>query len=178
MQRSFLGRRGNVVIKRTAGSLLQLLLVGAWSTNLALPQKADSASDAEVGKAAPRPEIPKSLIGKPEKISGTISMVLPEQRLIVLTVPANSVPKFLMVLEDRTTITQKPEGVVKHHKRVILTQSDEANFNFKVTDSTSIRVDGRRMMSGSLEALNNKQATVRFVPLRSGNMAQVIEVGR
>lgn len=104
-------------------------------------------------------------------------MVLPEKRLIVLTVPAASVPKFLMVLEDNTTVSQKPEGVVKHHRKVILTQSDEATFNFKVTSSTSIIVGGQKM-SGSLAALNNRQATVRFVPLRSGNVAQAIEVDR
>ncbi len=143
-----------------------------------MAQKADNPGEATVGKPAPRPEIPKDLIGKPEKISGTISMVLPEQRLIVLTVPAASVPKFLMVLEENTTLTQKPEGgVVRHHRKVILTQSDEANFNFKVTKSTSIIVGGQPM-SGSLAALNNKQATVRFVPLRSGNIAQAIEADR
>ena len=143
---------------------------------MAVAQKADNPDEATVGKPAPR-EIPKNLIGKPEKISGTISMVLPEQRLVVLTVPAGSVPKFLMVLEENTTVTQKPEGVVKHHRKVILTQSDEVNFNFKVTKSTSIIVGGQPM-SGSLAALDNREATVRFVPLPSGNIAQAIEVPR
>ena len=162
--------------KGMARGLLKVLLCGVLGAGLAVAQEADNPDEATVSKPAPR-EIPKSLVGKPEKISGTISMVVPEERLIVLTVPAASVPKFLMVLEENTTVTQKPEGVVKHHRKVILTQSDEANFNFKVTKSTSIIVGGQPM-SGSLTALNNKQATVRFVPLRSGNIAQAIEADR
>ncbi|HLW78851.1 MAG TPA: hypothetical protein VKU44_04545 [Terriglobia bacterium] len=162
-------------------AVLQVLLcvmIGAYrlaAQDAAQPPAADPSGPAQPAAHA---EVPKSLFGKPEKISGTISMVLPEKRLIVLTVPATSVPKFLMVLEDTTTVTQKPEGTVKHHKRVILTQADEVTFDFKVTDSTAITVGGRRLTSGSLAGLNNKQATVRFVARASGNTAQAIEVVR
>jgi|GEM_PF-5568801 len=167
---------------KAASVVLQLLLGGALSVNC-LAQVADGHGSADpkpadtASQAVTQPDSLKSLLGKPEKISGLISMVVPEKRLIVVTVPANEVPKFLMVLEDTTTTVQEPTGVVKHHKKVVLTQSTAASFNFKVTDATAIKVGGRPL-TGSLTALNNKQATVRFVPLRSGNIAKAIDVDR
>lgn len=155
--------------------VIEALLCGALWSLPAAAQDAASPADTNSSKPATSVQIPKSLMGKPEKISGTISLVVPDKKLVVLTVPANAVPKFLMVLEDQTTVTQKPEGTVKHHKRVILTQADEATFDFIVTDGTSITQGGRRFSSG-LAALNNKQATVRFVPRPKGNIAQQIEV--
>jgi hypothetical protein len=167
-------------MRKMASILLELLLGGALSMNLALAQEANSPGPGDPSStqsAATQPDNLKSLFGKPERISGKISMVVPEKRLIVLTVPANEVPKFLMVLEDQTTVVRQPDGVVKHHKKVVLTQSSAASFNFRVTDATAIKVGGHPM-TGSLTALNNKQATVRFVPLRSGNVAQAIDIDR
>ena len=165
---------------KVASVLLQLLLGGALSVDCALAQVANSPSPGDPSTtqpAATQPDSVKSLLGKAERISGKISMVVLEKRLIVLTVPANEVPKFLMVLEDSTSVVQQPDGVVKHHKKVVLTQSTAASFNFKVTNTTAIKVGGRPM-TGSLTALNNKQATVRFVALRSGNIAQTIDIDR
>lgn len=166
------------MIRRTASILLQLLLAGALSASWAAAQKADSPSPGDASptkKAEAESDSLKRLFGKPERISGKISMVVPEKRLIVLTVPANAVPKFLMVLEDQTTVTQQPDAVLKHHKKVVLNQSTAASFNFKVTGSTAIKVGGRRV-TGDLTAINDKQATVRFVPLRTGNIAQAIDI--
>lgn len=170
-------------MRKAASVLLPILLGGILSVNC-LAQVGDGHGsgdskpvDTASQQAATQPDSLKSLFGKPEKISGLISLVLPEKRLIVVTVPANEVPKFLMVLEDSTTTVQQPTGVVKHHKKVVLTQSTAASFNFKVTDATAIKVGGRPL-TGSLTALNNKQATVRFVPLRSGNIAKAIDVDR
>jgi hypothetical protein len=170
-------------MRKPVSVLLQLLLGGVLSVSHALAQVADSPAPGDPSpastnqRAANQPASLKSLFGKPERISGKISMVVPDQRLIVLTVPANEVPKFLMVLEDSTTVTPHSESVVKHHKKVVLTQSTAASFNFKVTSATAIKVGGRPM-AGSLTALNDKQATVRFVPLRSGNIAQTIDADR
>ena len=167
----------DLVVIRRWSVVFVVLLCGAMSAQWSAAQDPPNpAADPDAAKPAARPEIPKSLLGRPEKISGTISMVLPERRLVVLTVPANAVPKFLMVLEDQTTVSKKPEGTVKHHKRVILTQSDEATFDFIVTTGTSITLGGRRFASDSLADLNNRQATVRFVPRSNGNIAQLIEV--
>lgn len=169
-------------MRKAASGMLLLLLGGILSVN-GLAQAADSGGSSDpkpadtAQQAATQPDSLKNLLGKPERISGLISMVVPDKRLIVVTVPANEVPKFLMVLEDSTTVQQQADGVVKHHKKVVLTQSTAASFNFKVTNTTAIKVGGRPM-TGSLTALNNKQATVRFVPLRSGNIAQAIDVNR
>jgi len=53
----------------------------------------------------------------------------------------------------------------------------ETDFNFKVANSTLIKVDGRRVALGDLARFTGREATIRFVPRRAGNFALGIEVG-
>ena len=67
-----------------------------------------------------------------------------------------------MVREEEVTATPAP---------------GETDFNFKVTSSTLIKLDGRQVALGKLATLKGREATVRFVPRRAGNFALGIEVG-
>ena len=67
--------------------------------------------------------------------------------------------------------------VLTDKKLVVLTGSGGVPYNFKVTGSTRIKVDGKKAKLDDLAGQANKPATVKFLPLRSGNVAQSIEVG-
>jgi hypothetical protein len=82
----------------------------------------------------------KGAFGKAETISGTISIVDKDKKLIVLA-GSGGVP-----------------------------------YNFKVTRSTRINIGGKKVKLDDLAGQTNKQASIKFLPLRTGNAAQSVEV--
>jgi len=53
----------------------------------------------------------------------------------------------------------------------------EPEYRFRITANTLIRVNGQRASLSDLAGMQDKQATVHFVPERNGNFAKGIEVG-
>ena len=76
------------------------------------------------------------------------------------------------------TISGTISMVVVEKKLVVLTGSGGVTYNFKVTGGTRIKVAGNKAKFAELAAQTNKSATVKFLPLRSGNVAQSIEVSQ
>ena len=76
------------------------------------------------------------------------------------------------------TISGTISMVVAEKKLVVLTGSGGISYNFKVTGGTRIKVAGTKAKFAELAAQTNKSATVKFLPLRSGNVAQSIEVSQ
>jgi hypothetical protein len=117
-------------MKKALISLLALVLLvfagGLWAV---------AQEEAPAGEATEKAEV-----AKPETISGTISMVDTQKKLVVLA-GSGGVP-----------------------------------FNFKVTGATRIKVAGKRAKLADLAGQTNKSASVKFLPLRSGNLTQSIEV--
>lgn len=89
-------------------------------------------------------------------------MVIPEERLVVVTIWPNPAPNSVKVLPDE--------------RLVVVSGSEETPLDFKVTGSTWITVGSQRATLTDLAAQTNQQASVRFIPLRNGNFAQTIEV--
>jgi len=116
-------------MKKMLFTLLAVFVLAFFGATLAVAQEAAPAE-----KAAPAV--------KAETISGTISMVLVEKKLVVLT-GSGGVP-----------------------------------YNFKVTAGTRIKVAGKKVKFAELAEQTNKPATIKFLPLRSGNAAQSIEVSQ
>jgi hypothetical protein len=52
------------------------------------------------------------------------------------------------------------------------------DFGFKVTGATRIKVAGKKAKLDELASQTNKAASVKFLPTRSGNVAQSIEIGQ
>jgi hypothetical protein len=75
------------------------------------------------------------------------------------------------------TMTGTLSMVVAEKKVVVLTGSSGIPYNFKVTSSTRIKIDGKKAKFDELSGQTKKSATVKFLPLHAGNMAQSIEVG-
>jgi hypothetical protein len=53
----------------------------------------------------------------------------------------------------------------------------ETDFSFRVTSSTLIKIDGKRVSLDRLDAARNRPATVRFLATRAGDFAVEIRVG-
>jgi hypothetical protein len=75
------------------------------------------------------------------------------------------------------TISGTLSMVLTDKKLVVLTGSGGVPYNFKVTGSTRIKVGGKKAKLDELAGRTNKAATVKFLPLPSGNVVQSIEVG-
>jgi hypothetical protein len=74
------------------------------------------------------------------------------------------------------TLTGTISIVQADKKLVVVNDSSGVPFNFKVA-GTRIMINGKKAKLEDLSSETNKQATVKFVPLRSGNVAKSIEVG-
>lgn len=74
------------------------------------------------------------------------------------------------------TISGTLSMVVADKKLVVLTGAQGVTYNFKVTGATRITVGGQKAKFDELAAQTKKSASVKFLPLRSGNVAQSIEV--
>jgi hypothetical protein len=74
------------------------------------------------------------------------------------------------------TISGTLQMVATDKKLVVLTSSSGTSYDFKVTAGTRIKVAGKKAKLDELAAQANKTASVKFLPLRTGNVAQSIEV--
>ena len=74
------------------------------------------------------------------------------------------------------TISGTIQMVAADKKIVVVTDSSGTPFNFKLTGATRIKVAGKKAKLDELANQTNKSVSVKFLPLRSGNVAQTIEV--
>ena len=74
------------------------------------------------------------------------------------------------------TISGTLQMVVADKKLVVLTDSSGIPFDFKVSGATRVKVGGKKAKLDDLAAQTSKSASVKFLPLRTGNVAQSIEV--
>jgi outer membrane lipoprotein-sorting protein len=80
-------------------------------------------------------------------------------------------------LAKAETISGTLQMVAVEKKMVVLTDSAGTPFDFKVAGATQIKVAGKKAKLGDLASETNKAASVKFLPTRSGNVAQSIEIG-
>lgn len=74
------------------------------------------------------------------------------------------------------TLTGTLTIVQADKKLIVVNDSSGVPFNFKVT-GTRITVNGQKAKLEDLSSQTNKQATVKYVPMRSGNVAKSIDIG-
>jgi hypothetical protein len=115
--------------------------------------------------------------GRPESITGTVSMVRPEQGLLVVTKQGPGQPASTTVA-GTTVVTQNADGTTSKADTNVSVESGpgETDYYFRVTPSTLIRVDGRSAILSDLASVQDKHVTVHFVPEPNGNFAKAIEV--
>jgi hypothetical protein len=74
------------------------------------------------------------------------------------------------------TISGTLKMVVPHKRLMILTDSAGTPFDFRVTPATHIAVSGKNVRLSDLRHDVNKSVSVKFVPLRLGDVARSIKV--
>lgn len=142
-------------------------------TGLALAEVSAAPNDRPIASQA---QDGKDGFGRPETITGTIWMVKPEEELVVLAVRGPSqAPSTDFVVHTKTL--RAGNSVIREEEVRTVPAPGETDFNFRVASSTLIKVDGHRLALGELSTLKGREATVRFVPQRDGNLALGIEVG-
>ncbi len=118
----------------------------------------------------------RSGFGNPESITGTISLVRPDEGLLVVKEQGVG---HSSNISGATVVTQDANG------STTATDTDvsaapapaETKYEFRVTANTLIRANGRSATLSDLAGMQNRQVTVHFVPERNGNFAKGIEVG-
>jgi hypothetical protein len=81
-------------------------------------------------------------------------------------------------LAKAETISGTLQMVVADKKILVLTDSSGTPFNFKVTSATRIKVAGKKAKLDELASQTNKAASIKFLPTRSGNVAQTVEISQ
>lgn len=157
--------------------------------SLALQMAAISLAASSLAAAAPRQPEARTLpaaqesgrssgFGRVESITGTISMVRPEEGLLVVTRrgPGQPASTAITVAED---VTKNPDGTTTKPDAGVLAVAPgpgETDYHFRLTTSTLIHVNGQTVTPNDLANMQNKHVTVHFIPQRNGNFAKGIEV--
>lgn len=117
-----------------------------------------------------------ALSNKPETITGRITMVKPQEGIVIVVRTGPSEP---LATELSWTESRDPaSGGVERSPMTVTQAPGETDYAFKVTSSTLITVDGQRTSLDRLASSPYRQATVRFLARRTGDFAVEIRVGR
>jgi hypothetical protein len=154
---------------------LSLVVLALLETGPGWAKQGDQP-DAPTERAVTSSQDVKGGFGRPEMITGTVMMVKAGDGIVVLAVTGQSqAPSTVIVVHSRSV--QDGEAVTRQEEITAVPGPGETDYNFRVSPSTLIKVDGRRVALGELATLKGREATIRFVPQRAGNFALGIEVG-
>jgi hypothetical protein len=162
-------------MKRLRSVGLGLLVLVLLATAPGWCKRGDQ-SDAIGGPAEASSQDGRDGFGRPETTTGTILMIKAEEGIVVVAVHGTSqAPSTVVVVHSKSV--QHGDAVVREEDVTTVPGPGETDFSFRITRSTLIKVDGRRLAWTELQTLKGQEATVRFVPRRAGNFALGIEVG-
>jgi hypothetical protein len=152
---------------------LSLLVLALLETGPGWAKRSDQSDAPTAGTEV---SSQKGGFGRPEAITGTILMVKAGEGIVVLAVQGPSqAPSTVVVVHSKSV--QDGDAVVREEEITTVPGPGETDFNFRITRSTLVKVDGRSLASSELPTLKGREATVRYVPRRDGNFALGIEVG-
>jgi hypothetical protein len=117
----------------------------------------------------------KSGFGKPESIAGTLTLVNPQEGLVIVTRQGAGEPPSTQ-LSGTETRDPRTNEVVKTNTVQATSGPGETEYRFRVTTHALIKVGEKRASLADLTQFQNKLATVYFVPERSGNLVLGLDV--
>jgi hypothetical protein len=119
----------------------------------------------------------KSGFGKPETISGTVTLVNPQEGLVIITRHGPGEPASTQLSGTETKAPNSNE-VVKTDTVKATPAPGETEYRFRVTTHSLIKAGDQRVTLADLTQFQNKPATVYFVPERSGNFVLGLDVNQ
>lgn len=152
----------------------------AAATALVVPDaQSKPPQQAAEGVASVHAPDRKSGFGRPESIAGTIALVKPQEGLLVVVQRGPGQPPSTVV-SGATTVTQNQDGTTTTTDTDVSARPGpgETDYHFRLTGSTLIRINGASATLNELVGLQDRPATVHFVPERNGNFAKEIDVSR
>jgi len=121
------------------------------------------------------PEYSKSRVVKSETITGTLSGADPVKGLIFVARRGPHEPPSLELSWTERTPSE-PGGRVERSPITVSQGPGETDYDFRVTSSTLIEVNGAHASLEGLAALTDAKITVRFTPRHDGDFALEITV--
>jgi hypothetical protein len=125
--------------------------------------------------AAADPASSKRSSAKTETVIGSLSGVDPVKGLVIVTRRGPHEPPSLQLSWTEST-SSETGGRTEKGPITVSQGPGETTYDFKVTASTSILVNGVQSSVGSLAKYQNAKTTVRFTPKHDGNFALEIRV--
>jgi hypothetical protein len=147
------------------------LLVGT------LPLGAQAAKPVNYNQPAFHSEGSKSGFGKPETIAGILTLVNPQEGLVIVTRRGPGEPASTQ-LSGTETRDPRTNEVVKTDTVQATPGPGETDYRFRVTAHSLIKAGDQRVTLADLTQFQNKPATVHFVPERSGNFVLGLDVSQ
>ena len=117
----------------------------------------------------------KSGFGRPESITGTLTAVIPEEGLVVVVRRGPGEPPSTELTGTREVVPENGRMVVKDSFTATPAEG-ETDYSFKVGARSAVELNGRPASLSQLASLGGAQATVRFIPERSGNYTLSLDV--
>jgi hypothetical protein len=87
-----------------------------------------------------------------------------------------SAPKMLNAFTKPETLTGALNTVQLQKRMIVVTNPSGVPFDFKVAHA-EVEINGSSAKLGALSSETGKHVSVRFVPMRSGDVAQRISIG-
>ena len=128
----------------------------------------------EQAYAAAQSQAAKGAFTQPETLTGTLAGVDPIKRLIIVAHRGPNEPRSLQL-----SWSEKASSTGAHGEMNSMTVSQgpgETDYDFRVTDSTLIEVNGAHQPLATLVPLLNANTKVLFTPRRDGDFALKVTI--
>ena len=142
-----------------------------------LPLAAHATKPADDGQPSAHSQDSKSGFGKPETIAGILTLVNPQEGLVIVTRRGPGEPASTQ-LSGTETRNPRTGEVVKTDTVQATPGPGETDYRFRVTAHSLIKAGDQRVTLADLTQFQNKPATVYFVPERSGNFVLGLDVSQ
>jgi len=117
----------------------------------------------------------KSGFGRPETIAGTLTLVNPQEGLVIVTRRGPGEPPSTQ-LSGRETKAPNSNEVIKTDTVTATPGPGETEYRFRVTSHSLLKAGNQRVTLADLTQFEEKPATVYFIPERSGNFVLGLDV--
>ncbi|HEV2175782.1 MAG TPA: hypothetical protein VGW33_01040 [Terriglobia bacterium] len=161
-------------MKSKTNMCIGVVLAALFCAGSSMGQVTPIARSTRTEASANTAHLSRDGFGRPETIAGTVLMVEPEADVLVISVP-NSQPNTTRLIGTEHVV-QAGDLVVRQDKVSAVKEPGETDYAFRLTGDTLVQKNGQRLLLADLAMSRGQQATVRFIPQRSGNYVLGIEL--